>query len=163
MEKEALRKLFENETIYLVGEPELPISIIKEKGEAVHSDNNPESNNPPSMSKRTGLAVVCYYAEDMPAEEKNLLEKILAAVNIELKQSLIHNVKVPNDEIRIEASKYLCFGSKAHQIMEPDAEYYHVIEKDQYTIMLADELKVIKENVDLKKKLWSGLQKMFLH
>lgn len=168
MEKEALLKLFENNTFYLLGEkkskkpekeyPQITLDTDPDVGQD-RKETAAKSHEP---SKRTGLAVLYYYAGEMPIDEKSLLEKILSAVSINLKQSLMHNVKLDNTEIQTAASKYLCFGNQAHQLMAPDSDFYKVIEEEQFTMLFADDLKLIKDNVELKKKLWTALQKMFL-
>lgn len=154
MNKSGIISLYKEETFYLVEEK----SNSNEKiavTEEVTSIDTPIEKAP---IKRNGIAVLMYYPDQIPPDEKELVAKMLSAIQIEYSSCVVHNVKDHNDEIGLSSTHYLCFGPKAHQILLPDAPFYQLVKLKEVTYLFADDLKLIKDNVDLKRKLWDQLK-----
>lgn len=102
----------------------------------------------------------------LEAELKGLLEKIMQAVKRSMDDILLVNVKEAGTE-QLEAllsehnhRHLLAFGTqKLDQLTE--VAKYEIVEVQKKYYLKADSLKVISENVALKKALWKALQSMF--
>jgi DNA polymerase III psi subunit len=109
--------------------------------------------------------LIIYQGNHLEASYREFLMKILGAVGCSLKDvamvSTNHIHELPSECIsQLNPNKYLVFGSLNHPIMKLKTNNYEVISLEA-AYLFADPLEELSDNVQLKKKLWTGLQVLF--
>lgn len=112
-----------------------------------------------SVSTPTSEILVLFSNADddhLHTEESSFLQKILSAVKMDINKVDLINVEKKDSNPTLY-KKVIAFTSQ-HGL--PANNKYQLSVSDQ-TVLLADDLSAISSSVDLKKKLWAELQKMF--
>ena len=109
--------------------------------------------------------LIIYQGNHLEASYRDFLMKILGAVGCSLKDvalvSANHIHELPTECInQLNPNKCLVFGSLNHPVMKLKTKDYEVI-SGEAAYFFADPLEELAENVQLKKKLWAGLQVLF--
>ncbi|MEM9822326.1 MAG: hypothetical protein AAF985_14685 [Bacteroidota bacterium] len=116
--------------------------------------------------------VIAIYTEERSAKEHlDLLNKILSAVNFDLKED-VQSIPLSTEEkasfIGLQTNppidNVLLFGISAKQLgLHFDYELYAPLKCNGCRFLFADELAVISQDKSLKGRLWQSLQAMFLN
>jgi hypothetical protein len=115
-----------------------------------------------------------YLLFDVPADvfgqlpQHLFLQKVMAAVGLSTKQvqfgklstALVHDVK--QIAARQQAQHIILFGQGLPVANLDKMEFYRMYRSGESRFVLVDSLADIEQSVDLKKKLWDVLQKIFL-
>lgn len=147
MNKESLSSLF-NEDIFVISEA---------------SDNQKISIK---GKNRKGLLVLVDdpSSEFLPGDLDELLQKILTSIEMTYEDIVLINVQSNNlTEIPVPFSSIINFGVDRIPGISPDMSKYKIVKEDGYQLINVDSLEQISENENLKKQLWSCLQKAFLN
>ena len=135
---------FLNEKIYLIDETtQVPKKIRVQKVE------EPKEIYEPTNS----VLIISEYGENLPADQKEYLGKILGAVKLNLNSVDYSNNGDHMDSYR----KVICFGG----LFENSPTAYAKTKELTHELLVADPLQKISESIELRKKLWSGLQDLF--
>lgn len=107
----------------------------------------------PELKKTISSELVILVAQ-LNDKEKEFLSKILAAVGLSENSVIInHNLTVQFSDL--STNKILSFGGQPAEIT------YQLEEKSGKVVLSVDEIGKIMNDVSLKKKLWTALQRMF--
>lgn len=137
----------QTQSIEIIDEKEIEAEVkIKEEASEV------------SVPRKSDFAVIVDYIDDIPATEKELLTKILASINIDIKDIQLVNMHGKTvDEVKI-AHKIIAFGQTVHDFFKSDRPFYAYFKEDDYEVLFADSLNLLESNRDLKIKLWQALK-----
>lgn len=112
-----------------------------------------------------GILVV-YEGKSLAPQLQELLMKILNAVNCSLKDiALCSDMSlhlVDADYLQqLSPNKIIIFGDIHHDLMSLKKKNYTILHENDTEYLFADDLKLIADDVSLKKALWSELQVLF--
>jgi len=100
-------------------------------------------------------------------DEENLLSGILKAVNLSLSDvTLIRmdplNIEIPDELQNKNGGIVISFGITTikSNLLNIESRYTPTT-VEGYTVLIADSLSVLNQNLEYKKKLWAVLQKLF--
>ncbi len=145
MNKKNLAELY-NEDIYLIREASEE-KIIEVKGE-----------------NRKDIVVLIDYpqANFLPGDLDELFQKIMSSVSLTYKDIALINIASNEfDEIPVSFTKILTFGVKAIPGFDIDMIKYQILKVDGIDILIADNLKDISDNKELKMQLWNSIRLLF--
>lgn len=175
MDNLAIIKLFEGNTFYFLQDkdaPEVQKPVVINETPSVSAtlpvEDTSEQNGvllPEKVevqgSGKSGVVVVVHYSGDMPANDRELLTKILAAVNVDIHEVLLSNIHdFSGLEIDLK-NVNLIFGQRCHDHLLPDAPFYEVFKEEGSIFLFSDELPLLHDNRDAKMKLWQALKSVF--
>ncbi|MDH5380650.1 MAG: hypothetical protein OEW75_07355 [Cyclobacteriaceae bacterium] len=146
--------------------PEKVISeVVTEVNEVVNSEVTKEEIDQETIeitgTNKMGISVIVHYSGEVVPSDKELLTKILASVNVDIKNILLVNIHSFTGNKVDFSAKNLVFGHKTHDEYFPDAPFYSIHEHEGMQFLFSDELSALHDNRDLKLKLWEGLKKLF--
>lgn len=110
--------------------------------------------------------LVVYQGKSLDPNLHELLFKILNAVGCSLKDIALASsaafeaTPLPN-VMEMNPNKIILFGNLRHDIMMLKKASYEIINQDGVEYLFADDLKILFENINLKKALWNELQVLF--
>ena len=109
--------------------------------------------------------LIIYQGNHLEDSYREFLMRILGAVGYSLKDvalvSTNHIHELPVDCIsQLNPNKCLVFGALNHPIMRLKTKDYEII-SGEAACFFADPLEELADNVQLKRKLWTGLQVLF--
>jgi len=110
---------------------------------------------------------VCFPDDENVPDQ--LLEKILAAVNLKFPEDLLILRKTPNEPFsfsalmsRVQLEKILVFGLAPQQLgLQIIVHNYQPFQLNNCTFLFADDLKIIAADKLLKVRLWEALKHIF--
>ncbi|WP_373493407.1 hypothetical protein [Aquiflexum sp.] len=110
--------------------------------------------------------LVVYQGQSLDPELHELLFKILNAVGCSLKDiALTSSESLESTShqsvMAMNPNKMILFGNFRHDIMMHKKSNYEIINDEGVEYLFADDLKILFENINLKKLLWSELQVLF--
>jgi hypothetical protein len=110
--------------------------------------------------------LVVYQGNSLSPELHALLFKILNAVGCSLKDIALASSdsleSTPlSDVMAMNPNKIILFGNFRHDIMIQKKSNYEIINHEGVEYLFADDLKILFENINLKKSLWNELQVLF--
>lgn len=110
--------------------------------------------------------LIIYQGERIADDIRSFLMKIMGAVNHSLKDialvSSIHLSGLPSQALnQLNPHKTLVFGRISHPIIQLKEQDYEVTSDQDTEYLFADDLGVIFEDENLKRKLWKSLQVFF--
>lgn len=186
MEDNSFLKFFITEPVYhiqgeeiiqnKVEEPEMKISkpepepeIIKEE---VPKEEIKEEIDQPIAIKGSNTKNVIIIVNEPEVEfisnsNEDFLGKILKAVKLDIKEvGLINAANNPglnqHNSMDLEGSKFLLFGIESTKIFKDDFPHYQIIKLESKQFLSGNSLSEIAKDSELKKLLWTALQKLFL-
>ncbi|WP_225444211.1 hypothetical protein [Echinicola arenosa] len=133
------------------------------------NSNNSQDNDIITLSYEgdfeKGLLII-YQGEEMSEDIKAFLLKILRAVSYSLKDiGLVSSVQLssfpPTALNQLNAHKVIVFGRLSHPIIKLKEANYEITADGDTEYIFADDLPVIFEDENLKRKLWKSLQAFF--
>lgn len=140
-------------------EPKQELSIVEEASRNESLDLEYEGGF------EKGVLVV-YQGNSLDPDLHALLFKILNAVGCSLKDIALassvsmESTTLPN-VMAMNPNKIIVFGNFRHDIMMHKKTTYEIINEEGVEYLFADDLKILFENINLKKSLWSELQVLF--
>ncbi|MBL3658476.1 hypothetical protein [Fulvivirga sediminis] len=181
MSDNAFLKFFITEPVYKIAGEEIITNtpsqepkedIIPEPQAAEKTEKPQEKQEQPISIKGTNSLGVFVIVNEPSAEfitdqDEAFLGKILKAVKLDISEAGIinaHNNPGLNQHtsMDLQATKFLLFGVDAASIFKSDFPHYQIIEADNKVFLNNHSLSEIAKDSELKKLLWSALQKMFL-
>lgn len=139
-------KHFITEEIYI-----LPQKVDAAPSEQLSSDkDNIPITTAKSQSGNYPATIICNKLND---DDKKLLDGILSAVKLDPKK-----VQLINTYENISAEKVLIFGNFPEL---KSISRYQPVKHEGKSILIADELGEIQQEVSKKQMLWKALQRMF--
>ncbi|PRY87182.1 hypothetical protein [Mongoliibacter ruber] len=110
--------------------------------------------------------LVIFEGKELEKEFQDLLLKILNAVNCSLKDiALCSDMSlnlVNHDYLQeMNPNKIIVFGNIHHDLMGLKKKNYKIQHEEDTEYLFADDLKLIAQEVSLKKALWAELQVLF--
>jgi DNA polymerase III psi subunit len=165
----SLKKLFENEDIYLpdiekgsiqVSESEKPVDSednkLKVEAVAAPHTSQPKEKQIQIERKKTQLLVL---AGKATASDTDFVSKITAAVGLSVADYLIAEPQPWQTLVNnYDFQKCLIFGDFAHQNMRAANEPFSI---ENISLIVSQSLPELQENRALKAQLWKALQQMF--
>ena len=156
MEKEGIIQLFEGKTLFLKKTETVAVEKRPDEESGRKSKFTVEGNN------RKNTAVVYSYPGEISPVLRELAMKMLTAVQLNREDVLLINLQGrPDREIKSMAARFLAFGNDALFSLNEDATLYEVLQEEEITYVIADELHIISDQMELKKKLWKSMQVLF--
>lgn len=150
---------FLNEGIYLIKEK---IQVVDDKEETIVHEPKIDYKKPSNQ-----ILMIFSYEKDILIAPKDelFLEKILEAINISRKDVEIFNIQMTGkkieDLIKEENPTIICcFGLNQSQLPESTKDQDVTI-LENAKILSSPELSVIAADINLKRKLWANLKKIF--
>ncbi len=184
-------RFFLTEPIYLLPETEavriteekevLEVNaIILDEEQSSGQDSQPSSSGlslPETAEDNKKGVLLLFYdkkSEGLDSESKQLLEKILKAINLSLEdialcnwaplEAIFEQQKTVFETLqKLNSNKILAFGDLplAWSLSHFFQKYHITQDAEGRKLLLADDLLKIEQNRELKIQLWSALQKMF--
>ena len=110
--------------------------------------------------------LVVYQGDSLNPDLHELLFKILNAVGCSLKDIALTSSNALesaslSDVMAMNPNKIILFGNFRHDIMMQKKSNYEIINHEGVEYLFADDLKILFENINLKKSLWNELQVLF--
>lgn len=184
MSDKAFLKYLINEELYLIEEekeeqvqPQVPSESEIEKVEKPKIETPVEKLTDPLETdqsavaepaeelikrKHSGKAVLIIFdntiSDSMNPEEKAYLQKILSAVKLNIDDSDLVHVSNIGEYMLEGYQKVLSFSQKFNPA---NFDLYVINKLENAQSLIADDLTTISQSVELRKKLWGSLQKMF--
>ncbi|WP_186756627.1 hypothetical protein [Echinicola salinicaeni] len=152
-----------------------PTENIKDEtlSENQNSNSSVADNNEAALSSKIdydgefekGLMVI-YQGDELADELKDFLLKILRAVSHSLKDialvSSTHLESLDHKAVgKLNPHKVLVFGRLNHPLVHLKEANYEVTTEKDVEYIFADDLQIIFEEENLKRKLWKSLQVFF--
>ena len=141
---------------------------IKDSSAAENLNTTPPNNDVPGIEYEGGFkqrVLIIYQGDQLGTEVREFLMKVLGAVGCSLKDVALvssdHLQELPESSIQqLHPQKCLIFGRVNHPIMKEKTQNYEIIhgETEYY---FGDDLEDLKDDIPMKKKLWSSLQVLF--
>ncbi len=155
-------KLFLTEELYLLPKDSIPTdkapkaSVSESATEALplNSEHTPEVLKTPIAEEATKYPIVVI-SESLSKDEKELMNKILMAVNV--KPNQIHHI-IGQPGTSLSYDKLIVFG--AFEIEGVGSEYYNVTRTTQMSLR-AKPLSEVNGNREEKTRLWNSLKTWF--
>ncbi|MCH8319169.1 MAG: hypothetical protein IIA88_11865 [Bacteroidetes bacterium] len=159
-----LLSLFMKEDIYLINE-----------GEGIGADGSGSEEKLEYLGEfKKQLLILVEDNENayLSESDKEFLENILRAIEhtykdialLNLGNPALKRLKVDFQSLAdyFDFTKLIIFGDLFNQVSDiKSPQKYHPYSKEGQTILLADSLDEIKNDIEKKKKLWEGLQAVF--
>ena len=136
-------KYFITEDIYIVEDNERSVQT-----EEVVAEPKPQYNT--HKTEDTKKSGTCVILGDLSQQNHETLQKILSAINVS-NPEFADTVDLASGH-----AQYLIFGD--YEVMDK----YIAHEKNGIKWLISDELDALDANLELKKKLWPQLQRVFL-
>ncbi|UII20962.1 hypothetical protein [Fulvivirga ligni] len=185
MEDNSFLKFFITEPVYhiqgeeiiqnKVEEPEMKISKPESEPEIIEEapkeEIKEEINQPISIKGSNAKNVIIIVNEPevefISDSNEDFLGKILKAVKLDIKEvGLINAANNPglnqHNSMDLEGSKFLLFGIESAKIFKDNFPHYQIIELESKQFLSGNSLSEIAKDSELKKLLWTALQKLFL-
>lgn len=110
--------------------------------------------------------LVVYQGDSLNADLHQFLFKILNAVGCSLKDIALTSANAfestsLSDIMTMNPNKIIIFGNFRHDVMMQKKSNYEIINHEGIEYLFADDLKILFENIILKKSLWNELQVLF--
>lgn len=110
--------------------------------------------------------LVIYLGKSLDINLHEFLFKILNAVGCSLKDiALASSESLESTSLQglmsMNPNKIILFGNLRHDIMMNKKSNYEIINQEGIEYLFADDLKILFENINLKKLLWNELQVLF--
>lgn len=140
-------------------EPKQEISLVEEDSE----------NDSVNLEYEGGFGkgvLVVYQGKSLDPALHELLFKILNAVGCSLKDIALASSDAMemislSNVMAMNPNKIILFGNFRHDIMMLKKSPYEIINHEGVEYLFADDLKILFENINLKKALWTELQVLF--
>lgn len=109
--------------------------------------------------------LIIYQGSELGTDAREFLMKVLGAVGCSLKDVALASSnlleELPENCIQqLHPQKCLVFGRINHPIMKEKTQNYEII-NGEFEYYFGDDLEDLKDDIPLKKKLWSSLQVLF--
>ncbi|UZR93216.1 hypothetical protein [Chondrinema litorale] len=157
-----------------------PIYVVKNDNfEAPTPVEKPEEQTPPPIEQpelkfygqnKYGVAIIVKHSNGdfLKSEEFNLLIKICEAVSLSLNEIAIINSEENKTLQNFDLNTLIGYSTLIHfgDIWEPtkipsSKDLYQSLNIEGKTILLADDLTVLKNDVNAKRALWGALKVLF--
>jgi len=146
----------------------IPGDDIKHSSAAVNPGTAPPNHELQELEYEGGFkqrVLIIYQGSELGTEAREFLMKVLGAVGCSLKDVALvssdHLEELPENCIQqLHPQKCLVFGRVNHPIMKEKNQNYEII-NGEFEYYFGDDLENLKDDIPLKKKLWSSLQVLF--
>lgn len=151
------------EDLFVIPEDEIKYSPV-----AANVDIGSVKNDVQEIEYEGGFkqrVLIIYQGNELGTEAREFLMKVLGAVGCSLKDVALvssdHLEELPENSIQqLHPQKCLVFGRVNHPIMKEKTQNYEIINGEP-EYFFGDDLEDLKDDIPLKKKLWSSLQVLF--
>lgn len=164
---------FLTEEVYLIHSD---ITKNKEQESNIESqpieDTKSESNAKPIQLtyaglNQKGILVLINYPNGIPDDEKDLLFKILTAIQLTETDIALTDLAINNTEQHVSllanlpCQKIIAFGTTCATLFPEDTPNYQVLSINNRTVLKSHSIRDIAADTEKKKLLWAQLQKVF--
>ncbi|WP_373522621.1 hypothetical protein [Aquiflexum sp.] len=144
----------------------LPYPEQNQELSLVEEDSDNESLNLDYEGGFGKGVLIVYQGKTLDPNLHELLFKILNAVGCSLKDIALASSEAMESTsltnvMSMNPNKIIVFGNFRHDIMMHKKSNYEIINYEGVEYLFADDLKILFENTNLKKSLWTELQVLF--
>ena len=115
----------------------------------------------PADGFRSGIFVLTEHDNEIPANERGLLENILRSIDIDIStvEFLVENITEIDPE-KFRSAQFFVFGIDSGILSWLPKDKYSPSKAGGNTVVVSDSLSTLDGNKDLKMKLWGALKSL---